>query len=238
MFAFIVFVPCFFLGVTDSHSSNDLIDIPTAEITEYHTMDVNFRLYTGGGIVSRLSFGVFNQLNVGGSMDVDKLIGSVPPEVRPPVFYFKFRFYDGSDRLPALALGYDGQGYDYNHASGTYIHREKGIYLVATLETLLPNLELTMGANLNFTRTTTRDEAHLYGFAGVDYSITDQGKKVLSIIGEYNNLSRNTDDTILNAGLRFHPAFDLDIDFSFSDIMSPRKTDPERLIRINYRTKF
>jgi len=219
-------------------ASIKLVDTPTAAIVDYYSMDLNFRLYRGGGVIPQLSFGVFRRLNIGFSWDIDRLIGTQDPEPRRPVLNLKFRLFDGSKNMPAIAIGYDGQGYIYNNGSGLYDYREKGVFLVTDTEIFTANLMTHLGANVNFTTENNRDVAKVYGFIGLDYTLADDETKILGLIAEYDNLFHDMDDTRLNAAVRLYPTEDIYIDFAFKDLASPRNTEIDRLVEINYQTKF
>jgi hypothetical protein len=218
-------------------SATEIVETPNTEVVDYYSMDVSFRLYSNGGILSKLMFGVFKRLNIGCSWDVDKLIGTQTPEARQPTLNLKFRIYDGSKNLPAFAIGYDGQGYNYNESSGTYLHKEKGIYFVSGMELLIKNLWFHLGSNINFS-SDQKNKAEVFGFTSIDYSILDKEKKLVSFLVEYDNLFKNSNDARLNAGLRVYPAQSLNIDLLFSDIASPKKYETERILRIDYQTTF
>lgn len=222
----------------NSHASMDLIDTPTAETLDYYAMETKFRLYSAGGMVSRLNFGVLKMLNIGCSWDVDKLIGREDPEPRPPYLSLKVRVYDGSRTFPAFSIGYDGQGYDYNESSDTYLSKGKGIYFVGDMEVFLDNLQFHLGTNISFDEEKNKTKANLFGFVGVDYSFVDNEEKIVTLMTEYDNLFKHADETRLNAGIRMFITPSLNIEFSFRDIASPRKFDTERSISINYQTEF
>ncbi|MDI6641620.1 MAG: hypothetical protein QME68_04835 [Elusimicrobiota bacterium] len=230
-FCIVVMSPQLLLCVTD------LIDVPTTEIAEYNTAELNFRLYSTGGIVSRLTFGVLSKrLNISAYWDVDKLIGMESPVPRHPQIGLKFRIYDGSKNIPAIAIGYDGQGYRYDtEVSSGYLHREKGMYFVGDIEILMKNLLLHFGGNVNF-----QDSQKATGFCffGLSYSILENEKKVVSLLAEYDNISNNFKENRLNAALRIFAASSLSFDIAFLDIASPKKLDTERIIRVNYQTKL
>jgi len=235
-----IFIPVFLFLLTlpiTCNSATEIVETPNTEVIDYYSMDVNFRLYSNGGIVSKLMFGVFKRLNIGCSWDVENLIGTQTPEARQPALHLKFRVYDGSKNFPAFAIGYDGQGYTYNESSSTYLHKEKGIYFVGGMELLIKNLWFHLGTNVNFS-SKENNKAEMFGFTSIDYSILDKEKKVVSFLVEYDNLFKNSDDARLNAGLRVFPAQNLNIDFLFSDISSPKKYETERILRIDYQTTF
>jgi hypothetical protein len=222
----------------ESAASTFLIDIPTAETIDLYAMEMNFRLYSEGGILSRLNFGVFRRLNLGISWDVSRVIGTKAPEARPPAMALKFRIYDGSNKFPAIAIGYDGQGYNYDPSSGTYAHKEKGMYIVGGMEAFMNNLWLHAGASLSFYREDNKDKTYTTGFIGGDFSLVDQDKKVLSLVAEYDNISRGSNEARFNAAVRFYPAPPLTLDFAFRNIIPKTGSETERLLKIDYQTKF
>ncbi|OIO72445.1 MAG: hypothetical protein AUJ85_10250 [Elusimicrobia bacterium CG1_02_37_114] len=215
----------------------DVIDVPTAEVVNYYTMDLNFRLYSGGGVLSRINFGVLKRVNIGGSVDIDKLIGKEAPSIRPPALNLKFRVFDGSQKFPALAVGYSGQGYRYEESSGTYLDREKGLYFVGSIEALTEGLWWHVGTNINFTREDNRDKSNFYAFLGFNYDIEEDNKKMLSFMAEYDNLN-DLRNSRLNSGLRFFPAENIHVDLSIKDIASQHGFPTERFLSINYQGNF
>ena len=88
----------------------EVIDVPTPDVLDPATYSTNFRLYSDGGIVSRLIIGPFRRVNFGIMADAQKVIGGSAPHLVRPSLYFKLRVFDGNDVLPALALGYDNEG--------------------------------------------------------------------------------------------------------------------------------
>src|SRR5882724_7201278 len=74
----------------------ELIDVPTASIIDYGSFSSRSRLFANGGVVEWLSFGVFQRLNIGASLNVDKFIGTGSPvQITRPDLQVKFRMYDG-----------------------------------------------------------------------------------------------------------------------------------------------
>ncbi|OGS21329.1 MAG: hypothetical protein A2252_08800 [Elusimicrobia bacterium RIFOXYA2_FULL_39_19] len=219
-------------------SSVRLVDTPTANIIDYYAMAIDFRLYNNGGVISQLNFGVFRKLNIGCSWDIDRLIGTQDPQPRMPTLSIKFRIYDGSKNMPAIAFGYDGQGYNYDESSSTYQSKEKGVYFVTDTELLAQNLFMHLGMNMNFSKENNKDKTNVLGFIGFDYTLMDDETKIATLIMEYDNLFKYIEDAKLNGAIRIYPTNDLTIDFAFRDIASPRKLNTERFAQINYQTKF
>lgn len=225
-----IFVGFFILlaawGPARAQQNDILIDIPSAHITEYGGYTARFRFYSQGGILTRLSFGVLNRVNIGFSWDLEEVIGSRKIDVNEPALNLKIRFFDGTILLPALAFGYDGQGYFFDKETDEYTQREKGIFLVTTQELFLPKLEWTLGGNIfDFS------EDSIYGFAGVTYTIHP-----LVIVVEYDNI-HNKEFNRLNAGITLLLSPSISVDLAGRDI-GARSRDAERIVRINYRGLF
>ncbi|MBI5574437.1 MAG: hypothetical protein HY919_07800 [Elusimicrobia bacterium] len=208
---------------------SSIIDIPTAEVVEYSDYDLSFRLHGAGGVLSKMTFGVFKPINIGISWDVDKLIGAGSEKIdtRPPAILFKARVFAGGLKLPAISLGYDGQGYGiYNSDTDKYQYREKGVYLVLTREYLLPGLEMSGGGNIfDF------DKDGVYGFVGASFGIEN---KVL-LLGEYDNIKKMPQNRA-NLGMKLFVTSNVDVSVAGRNLF--KGTRSERIAIVNYRGKF
>jgi hypothetical protein len=213
----------------------ELIDIPTADAVDHYGYNATFRFYTGGGVLSKTAFGVFPRLNIGFGLDMEELIGSDTVDVNRPTLNVKFRFFDGTRQLPALALGYDGQGYFFNEKTDEYIQREKGLYLVGSGEIIAPDLTLHGGANVyDFSND------RVYFFTGLSYLI----EQVVGVMVEADieadveaQTPERDRDTRLNAGLRYYVTPSFAVDLAARDLgAAGRKA--ERIVRIGYFGSF
>jgi len=214
---------------SETPKPSSIIDIPTAEVVEYSNYDLNFRMYGAGGVLSKMTFGVFKPINVGISWDVDKLIGlgSTIIDTRPPAILFKARVFEGGLKLPAVSVGYDGQGYgNYNGDTDKYQYREKGVYLSLTREYLVPGLEMSFGGNIfDF------DSDGVYGFLGATYGIEN---KVL-ILSEYDNIKKMPENRA-NLGMKLFVTSNVDVAIAGRNLF--KGTQSERIAIVNYRGKF
>lgn len=225
----VVFV-ALFLAVPIVWASGDLIeliDTPTAEQVDHYGYFASFRMYTDGGVLTKAVFGVLPRVNIGFGLDIEKLIGQSSVDINRPSINLKLRFFDGEDYLPALALGYDGQGYFFNENTNKYIQREKGLYLAASNEYFMPNLELHGGGNIyDFKKDV------LHGFAGLSYTYED----VVSFLFELDNIRLKSENR-MNAGIRYFLTPTLAIDMVGRDLgAAGRKA--ERIIKVNYLGSF
>ncbi|MDO8735399.1 MAG: hypothetical protein Q7K21_09630 [Elusimicrobiota bacterium] len=214
---------------SETPKPSSIIDIPTAEVVEYSNYDLSFRLHGAGGVLSKMTFGVFKPINIGISWDVDKLIGSGSQKIdtRPPAILFKAQVFGGGLKLPAISLGYDGQGYGtYDSDTDKYQYREKGVYLVLTREYLVPGLEMSCGGNIfDF------DSDGVYGFLGAAFGIEN---KVL-ILSEYDNI-KTMPQNRANLGMKLFITDNVDVSVAGRNLF--KGTQSERIAIINYRGKF
>jgi opacity protein-like surface antigen len=106
----------------------ELIDVPTANTMIKGEVRVDIKMYPGGGILSRLYVGLFDKLMIGGAFNVRNIIGegSVTFDL-PPQFLGKIRITDDEGAVPAIAVGYEGQGYMDVPAKGAFLSLTKEV---------------------------------------------------------------------------------------------------------------
>ena len=212
-----------------------IIDVPTAEVLDRYQASFTTRVYEHGTVMESIDFGVYPRVNIGVSVAVDNWIGSSNSvKVLNPEFQAKWKVYDGSLYLPAVAIGYDGRRYGYGYdedsrkytRSKRYLDNRKGGYVTLTREIFVPNL--TLNAGINFS---DFDWNELYMFTGLYYKIIPQ----ITFLSEWDNI-RNMRDSRFNLGARFylHPA--LALDASFRRI--GRGDENERVLQLRYVTTF
>lgn len=212
-------------SVIPSLSAWEVIDVPTTESVDYATYRLSFRLYTDGGILTRTTFGVFRNVNMGFAWDIKNIIGARDLELVPPSMHLKIRFYEGDKKFPSFALGYDGQGYHWDKSEQKYLEKERGIYAVISREFFTPDLDISLGVNVNDFKNTLA-----YGFLGAVYTV-----EKISILAEYDNLHIEQYQR-LNAGLRFEVTPDLRFELTGRNI--GRNFPAERIIKANYVARF
>lgn len=228
-----------FLYCEDAESKSDsfsktpktveIIDVPTADVVEYKSFKLSFRMHGSGGIIPKMVFGVFNPINIGMSWAIDNLIGTGQNEIdtQPPAIFFKARIYAGGMIIPAVAIGFDGQGYgEYNDDTDKYQYREKGIFLTLTREFFIPGLETSFGCNIyDF------DDEGLFGFAGFSYGIEDK----IIFLGEYDNISAAPENRA-NLGVKILITDNVDVGVAGRNLF--KGPESERIAIIKYNGKF
>ncbi|MDD4004310.1 MAG: hypothetical protein PHW69_03805 [Elusimicrobiaceae bacterium] len=213
----------------------DLIDTPTAGVLDYYGLLVRTRAFSNGGVLLGVGFGVLPRLNLGATISAENLIGTsndvrfVRPEIQA-----KYRLYDGARYIPALAIGYDGQGYYYDRGESKYLEEGRGLYLAGSQEILFPGLFFHPGVNVS-------DFEHngVYMFAGLNYTVENS----FSLMLEWDAIQR-IDESRFNAGGRFYvsPFFHIDLavrEIGKNTVFSNGQPDkPERIVQLRYNTSF
>lgn len=213
----------------------ELIDVPTAAALDLGGFYTRTRFFSSGGILESLAFGVYPRVNLGLSMNADGVIGVGDPlRLRRPELQFKFRFFDGDHILPAVAMGFDSQGWIYNQRIKDYNQRERGFYLVGSKEVGLPGLMAHAGFSIS-----DFDSNDIGGMLAGSWNIRD---KVL-FMTEWDNINDFVDSRF-NFGTRFYVTPSFNFEFSlrgigqggrFSDGL---KRGPERIAQFKYTGNF
>jgi hypothetical protein len=213
----------------------DIIDAPTTGVLDYRGYSSRARFYSKGGIQEYLSFGVYPGVNVGAAAAVDGLIGDEKHvRMRAPTAQVKFRFFEGDQELPSLAVGYDGQGYRYNSIDKRFNQRQRGFYLVSTKEIGVPGFQIHPSFNVS-----DFDSNSVFGCLPITLNIRDKAEFLL----EWDNIN-NWSDSRLNAGLRAFLTPNFHVDFAVRAIGaggyysdgSPK--GPERIVQLKYSNSF
>lgn len=211
-----------------------LIDTPTAEVLDYGSFSFNNRFFANGGLTPSISFGVFQRLMFGASMELDNYVGSGDVDAQRPELQIKFRFFDGRGAIPAMALGYDSQGHRYYKPGRGYLLEERGLFLALSREFLLRGLELTSGANVS-----DFEKDSLRGFGSLSYAIEDAA----GVFFEYDNV--RTSGSRANAGVNLFLSPFVQMGFAVRDLFGDKmfpgtalQRKPERIIDIRYVTSF
>jgi hypothetical protein len=210
----------------------NVIDIPTADVVDHYGYNVNFRFGRDGALQTKTAFGVFPRLNMGFGLDAEHVIGTGDSRMNRPTLNVKFRLFDGTPVLPALALGFDGQGYVWNKNLDEYEQREPGLYLVGTHEIIAPDLLLHLGVNhFDFDHgDSTR------GFFGLTYTI----EQIVGLMFEWDHAT-DWKERRINFGAKYYvtPVFTVDaIGRNIPKYPGSEGRITERIVRLSYTGAF
>lgn len=216
-------------------AETNIVDAPTAAVLDYGGYSSQTRFYSHGGLLEYVSFGVYPRLNLGVAMAINGLIGNdTAVRARPPEVQVKYRFYDGDRYLPALGVGFDGQGFDYSPTEKKCHDRQRGFYVTATEELGLPGLQAHPSFNIS-----DFDSNSIFGSLPLSYNIQDKAM----VIFEWDNIN-NFGNSRVNSGLRVYLTPKLRVDFAvrrigqggfFADNSS---RGPERIVQLKYSGSF
>lgn len=189
-------------------SDTYLIDTPTAEVLPLRDLGIRARIFTGGGVLSYFDFTVLNRLSIGASLTAEHLVGESDEDIKllVPALQLKYRLYDGGETLPAFALGFDNQGFYYNHDKDEYEQPAKGLYLAATKEILTPGLIFNPGLNVTVDGF---EFDKLAGYISAAYNIKD----VVNLMFEWDNI-HSIKQSRLNGGARVYITENFSLDFA------------------------
>jgi len=214
----------------------DVIDAPTSAVLDYGGYSSRSRFYSQGGLLEYVSFGVYPSVNIGASAAVDGLIGNEKEvRVRAPAAQIRWRFYDGSETFPSLAIGYDGQGYLYSQANHWFNERQRGAYLVASKEIGVPGLQLHPSFNVS-----DFNSNDIFGSLPLTYNFRDK----VELLAEWDNIGDKASNSRVDLGLRafITPAFQ--VDFAVRSVgvggyySDGQPRGPERIVQLKYTGNF
>lgn len=213
----------------------EVVDAPTTGVLDYRGYSTRSRFYSAGGVLEYLSFGVYPGINIGASAAVDGLIGDEEHvRMRAPTAQVKYRFFEGDDLLPSLAVGYDGQGYRYNAGDHRFNQRQRGFYVVSTKEVGVPGFQVHPSFNVS-----DFDSNAMFGSIPFTLNIRDKAE----LLVEWDNIA-NWSDSRFNMGLRAFLTPNFHVDFAVRAIGAgghynngaPR--GPERIVQLKYSNAF
>ncbi|HOE90527.1 MAG TPA: hypothetical protein PLV22_00960, partial [Candidatus Cloacimonadota bacterium] len=104
--------------------------IPTAGILTRGEAKIANKIYKDNGMIIGASVGLFDSFMFGFSYGGEELVGENKPQWHNRVeFNAKFRVINETEKCPAIAIGFDSQGYGkYNKTNNRYDIKSRGFY--------------------------------------------------------------------------------------------------------------
>ncbi|MEW5995440.1 MAG: hypothetical protein AB1744_13740 [Candidatus Zixiibacteriota bacterium] len=111
-----------------------LVDVPTAGTLPRAHYDIAFRFYPSGGALANCDIGLSNRLTLGIAYGAEDIISNGDPNWNPRIeFNIKFRAIDELEYFPAVAVGFNSQGFGaWNDDYDRYTFKSRGFYAVAS----------------------------------------------------------------------------------------------------------
>lgn len=214
-----------YLALAETQTT-ELIDIPTAGLPGKGTYSLSLRMQPYGGLLGGISIGLADRLSLGMSYGGTGIIGYGTPDWNAQVgVQARVRLLDESYVAPAIALGFDSQGYGtfYRDPYNRYDIKSRGFYAVGSKNYIfLGKLGFHAGANYSLERNDGQKTVDF--FAGVDKSLSPE----LTLLGDYDfAFNDNKKDSLfgennggyLNVGIRWTFAEKLSTEFDLKNLL-------------------
>ncbi|MDR0952833.1 MAG: hypothetical protein LBM71_01395 [Elusimicrobiota bacterium] len=228
IFLFLSFLLLLPVSARALHSDTYLMDTPTAEVLPLKTLGITARMFNSGGMLTYFDFSILNRFSIGASFTLEHLIGTNDEDIKVliPALQLKFRIYDGTNNFPAIAIGFDNQGFKYNHYDNKYEQIARGLYMAFTKELFFPGFILNSGINM----TVNGFEFDTFaGFVSAGYTIFD----IFQFMFEWDNI-RTLKESRLNSGVKIYLADFFNLDFAIRDF----NHKAERVAQLKYTFAF
>ncbi len=171
----------------------ELIHLPTAGILKVGQSDVDMRIYSNSGIHVAAGLGLRSRITIGFTLGGENIIGDGIIDWNPQIeFDAKYRIFNEDESVPAVAIGFDSQGFGTYHEDlmqryekndfGSYVkiqdrvrvdrydYKSRGLYVVATKNyPIFGRLGLHGGFNISFEN--KDHDRDLNFFFGLDKSL-------------------------------------------------------------------
>lgn len=132
-------VGCLWAGPAGAAQPLRVVDFPTAGLYARGEYGFDMDLYGDGGLLFGVGVGIARFVSFGMSYGGIKFIGSGNPHMNPrPEVNIRVRVLEEGVDLPAIALGFDSQGYGRffddkdKYGEERYLVKSRGIYAVAS----------------------------------------------------------------------------------------------------------
>ncbi len=241
----------FFVLNINAFELNQLIQCPTAGILQKGETSVKMELYKNDGLILGARVGLFPGFMFGVSYGAEGIVGNQKPNWHSRVeFMAKYRLYDETKTIPAVAVGFSSEGHGvYDKELKRYDIKSKGFYLVASKNWLFfGNLGTHVGTNFSLENF---DDKNMDFFVGLDKTI---GNKI-TLLGEYDFAINDNKDSLqtqsgqiidfkkigyLNAAVVIDFSENLSARLSFYDLLQNRNDTKfaDRTLKLLYTMKF
>lgn len=216
-----------------------LIDSPTAGLLERGSYAVDLRVEPGGGLLMGVAIGLASRFMLGVSYGGSSIVGAGWPDWNPRVeFSARYRIVDETSYLPALALGFDSQGFGgFDDARDRYCIKSRGFYAALSKSVaFLGPTSLHGGVNYSLEREDDDDEVNFFG--GIEKGLNPEFTLVAEYDAAFNDdASRDPRKGYLNVGVRWMFAGQLTLGFDFKDLLE-HSGRINRSARVSYAEYF
>lgn len=211
-----------------AHLEEYLIDTPTAKAAPVKTFSSVSRIFSEGGLMSFFTFTPLERFSIGTALTLEHIVGTNNEKIKmlPPSLQIKFQLFDGTETWPIVALGFNNQGFYYDHDKDEYLQKARGLYLATTKEMFFDGLLVDYGLNIT-TDGFEFDKLHTY--LAFNYTVFNY----MDFMLEWDNI-RSLETSRVNTGLRFFIADFFALDFAVRNC----NNKAERILQLRYNHTF
>ncbi|MGB5105290.1 MAG: hypothetical protein WBP29_08495 [Candidatus Zixiibacteriota bacterium] len=227
----------------DNLPPRQLVDCPTAATLPRASFDFQVRSSSNGSLVGQTTIGLHRRFMVGMSYGGEKVLGDEKADwYNEMQFLVKYQLITETVYMPAIALGYEGQGYGrYFNDLERYMFKSKGFYGVVSKGYRTYKWSSGLHAGVNYSLEDNGDnDDDVSIFLGGDLQLQND----LLLVAEYDlALADNRDSEhsgkgwgYLNIGIRWIFSERLEIGFDMENLLGNRNDtkNPTRGLRITY----
>lgn len=154
-------------GYKTPYESREIVDMPTAGVIPKGSYNIKTKLYREGGIALESNFSFLKNFMLGLSYSANKVIGSGDLEFQGvPGLNLKFRVFDETLHVPAIAIGFSNQGNGMWLSEGKrFENLSPGFYLALSknFSWALGDISTTAGFNYSLEPSAKDRSVNVYG---------------------------------------------------------------------------
>lgn len=221
-----------------------IIDTPTAGLLKRGAFSFELNFFQDGGVMFGLYAGALDRLTFGVSYGGVGIIGKGEVNMQKlSGVMVKYRLFDETEAMPAIAFGFDSQGKEtYIDSLERFTIKSRGIFIAASKNYSFLGF-LSFHGGVNWSMEKKDGDKDMDVFAGVEKSIGQE----LSLLAEYD-FAFNDDhgsaygkgNGYLNAGVRWSLASGLTLGFDLKNIVKNQNnvTFANRTLQVEYVRTF
>ncbi len=217
-----------------------IIDTPTAGLLKRGAFSLEANFFQDGGLMFGLYAGALDRLTFGISYGGVGIIGKTNATMQKlPGVLLKYRLFDESEAMPAVAFGFDSQGKEtYIDSLERFTIKSRGIFIAASKNYSFLGF-LSFHGGVNWSMEKKDGDKDMNTFVGVEKSIGQE----ISFIAEYDFAFNDNHGNAygrgngyLNAGLRWALANGLTLGFDLKNVAKNQQnvTFGNRTLKVEY----
>jgi len=217
-----------------------VIDTPTAGLLKRGAFSLESNFFQDGGLMFGLYAGALDRLTFGISYGGVGIIGKSKATMQKlPGILLKYRLFDESDAMPAIAFGFDSQGKEtYIDSLERFTIKSRGIFIAASKNYSFLGF-LSFHGGVNWSMEKKDGDKDMDTFVGIEKSIGQE----ISFITEYDFAFNDNHGKAygrgkgyLNAGIRWALANGLTLGFDLKNIVKNQQnmTFGNRTLKVEY----